>query len=225
MMKSLNPWLERLYRQWYQQLTWGVMLWPLMCLYRFGYHVIQWRKQSPWTCDVPILCVGNITVGGGGKSPLVTWLAKYLAHQGVHVAVVMRGYGRQNNQVILVQAHHSPAEVGDEACVLRQQANVDIWVGDRLAAIKRASKKASCIICDDGLQDKRIAYDGVLIAKKNGRGWGNGYCLPMGPLRQPWRQDLGDVVDVGGAYGSPWFGTVLPTDCQRSSGHAMCASG
>ena len=197
---SLSRWLER---AWYRRD--GEALWalrPLECLYR---RIVtrrlqqrRYRQQTP----VPTLVVGNLSVGGTGKSPLVAWLAHYLREQGWQPGIVSRGYGgKAAHYPLRVTPDSSPAEAGDEPVMLAQQSGVPVAVApDRPAAVALlVAEGCDLIISDDGLQHYTLARDVELVVVDGTRGFGNRHCLPCGPLREPLsRLNSIDAVMVNG---------------------------
>lgn len=138
---------------------------------------------------VPIVVVGNITVGGSGKTPLVTALVHWLQLQGFKPGIVSRGYGgRARHWPQQVRPDSDPQMVGDEPVMLSRNCNVPMAVApDRVAAVQALLSHSECdvIVSDDGLQHYRMARD-IEIAVVDGiRRFGNGFCLPAGPLREP----------------------------------------
>ena len=183
---SFSQWLER---AWYQRD--GRALWalrPLECVYR---HVVT-RKQRQ-RCygiqtPVPTLVVGNLSVGGTGKSPLVAWLARYLQAQGWQPGIVSRGYGgKASHYPLRVTPASLPSEAGDEPVMLAQQSGVPVAVApDRPSAVEMlVAEGCTFIISDDGLQHYALARDIELVVVDGTRGFGNRHCLPCGPLREP----------------------------------------
>ena len=138
---------------------------------------------------VPVIIVGNITVGGTGKTPLVLWLVTLLARHGMRPAIVSRGYGGDLASPRPVTAASDPARVGDEPVLLAQRSGCPVWVGaDRVAAARAllaAHPACDVIVSDDGLQHYRLARDVELAVVDGARGLGNGLMLPAGPLREP----------------------------------------
>lgn len=136
----------------------------------------------------PVVIVGNLTAGGAGKTPLVTWLATELAGRGMAPAVVSRGYGgaepRSPHQVL---ADDDPRFCGDEPLLIARRSGRPVWIcRDRLAAARAAvAAGADLVIADDGLQHYRLARDFEILVIDAERGFGNGRCLPAGPLREP----------------------------------------
>lgn len=138
---------------------------------------------------VPVIVVGNITVGGTGKTPLVAWLAQLLKRSGYRPGIVSRGYrGSSRTWPRYVTAASSPDEVGDEPVLLARRAGCPVMVGrDRVAAARvlLAAYRCNIVISDDGLQHRRLARDIEIVVIDGVRRFGNGLCLPAGPLREP----------------------------------------
>lgn len=136
---------------------------------------------------VPVVVVGNIIAGGAGKTPLTLWLVQALAARGRRPGIVSRGYGGAG-QTVEVKADADPRQVGDEPVLLANRAGVPVFVGRDRAAAGRALLAAhpgvDVLVCDDGLQHYRLARD-VELAVVDARGLGNGWPLPLGPLREP----------------------------------------
>jgi tetraacyldisaccharide 4'-kinase len=151
---------------------------------------------------VPVIIVGNITVGGTGKTPLVIWLADFLRQQVFKPGVISRGYGGENKQVQAVTTQSDPALVGDEALVLARRCGCPVTVGaNRLAAGREllANNHCDVIISDDGLQHLALQRDVEIVVIDGERRFGNCYCLPVGPLREPpERIKTVDLVVVNG---------------------------
>jgi len=136
---------------------------------------------------VPVIVVGNISVGGTGKTPVVAWLAKQLAAQGYRPGIVSRGYGGSyQGSPRLVVADDDPAVVGDEPLMLVQQTGLPLCIAaDRVAAVQAvASQDVNVVIADDGLQHYRLRRVAEWVVVDGERGLGNGRLLPAGPLRE-----------------------------------------
>src|SRR5690606_30999024 len=134
------------------------------------------------------LVVGNITVGGTGKTPMTIWLAEQLHARGSRVGIVLRGYGGRATRWPCDVTSETPAEdAGDDVVVVAQRTGAPVVGGpDRVAAAKRAIERgAEVVVCDDGLQHYRLARDLELAVIDERRGLGNGRLLPAGPLREP----------------------------------------
>ncbi|HXZ22885.1 MAG TPA: tetraacyldisaccharide 4'-kinase [Pseudolabrys sp.] len=142
---------------------------------------------------VPVLCVGNFTVGGAGKTPTAMMLARMLADAGERPFCLSRGYGGNTVGPKLVDVHDLAAEVGDEALLLARVAPT-IVTRDRVAGAKLArAQGASVIVLDDGLQNPSLAKDFRLAVVDARRGIGNGCTFPAGPLRAPLATQLACV--------------------------------
>ena len=184
---------ERLVNAWYQGHPALLLLRPLEWLYR---KVVQRKRQrflagqSPsYRAPVPVIVVGNITVGGTGKTPLILYLIEHCRARGVRVGVVSRGYGaRPPSLPWRVTAEQSADEAGDEPLLLVQRSGVALMIDpDRARAVQAllSAEPLDLILCDDGLQHYRLARDLELVLIDAVRGLGNRRCLPAGPLREP----------------------------------------
>src|SRR5690606_13793345 len=135
----------------------------------------------------PLIVVGNLTAGGSGKTPLVIALVDALRARGFRPGVVSRGYGGRERGPMLVDDRSTPAEVGDEPCLIRRRSNVPVAIGrDRVrAGALLAERGVDVAIADDGLQNPRFARDLEICVVDGRRRFGNGLLLPAGPLREP----------------------------------------
>ncbi len=140
-------------------------------------------------CPVPIIVVGNVTVGGSGKTPLVMWLVNFLNDRGLRPGIVSRGYGAGVGQdPVIVSVDSRADEVGDEPLLLARRTGVAVCVcKDRVAAVRHRLEETdvSFVVADDGLQHYRLCRDLEFIVVDGQRGLGNGRMLPAGPLREP----------------------------------------
>ena len=195
---------------WYSKNILSIFLWPLSWLFRLItffrriYYKIFYSKSFGRT---KIIIVGNITVGGTGKTPFVAYLSRLIQENGLKVGVISRGYGRVNeNDLKEVQIDSDANEVGDEALMLKQQVSCPIAVAaDRTEAARYLNKKydLDVIISDDGLQHYKLPRDYEIIIVDGEREFGNGYCLPAGPLREPIsRLNQADIVVSNGENGA-----------------------
>ncbi|WP_330926134.1 tetraacyldisaccharide 4'-kinase [Candidatus Sororendozoicomonas aggregata] len=176
---------------WYGEGNWTRYLSPFSAIFA---SLARWRKdhyqtKRCWKPPVPVIVVGNITVGGTGKTPVVTTLARYLAQQGYQPGVVSRGFGsRGADYPVDVTALSSPGVVGDEPVMLATQCDCPVVVDpDRVRGAKHLCEVHQCtvIITDDGLQHYNLRRHIELVVVDGARMLGNGLCLPGGPLREP----------------------------------------
>ena len=184
---------DSLTRAWYQGHPALLLLRPLEWLYR---AVVQRRRQrflagegAIYRAPVPVLVVGNITVGGTGKTPLILWLIEHCRARGLRVGVVSRGYGAEPPQLPWrVRADQAASVAGDEPLLIVQRSGVPLMIDPdrgRAVAALLAAEPLDLILSDDGLQHYRLARDLELVLIDAARGLGNGRCLPAGPLREP----------------------------------------
>lgn len=197
---------SRLDRFWYQQRKPLWWLWPLSQLFAL---LVAWRKRRlqrrAYRSRLPVLVVGNITVGGTGKSPFTAWLADFVRGKGWHPVILSRGYGGSGRQYPqLVGPDSDAAECGDEPVMLAQQTGCPVVVDPlraRAAAWVEEQGLGTLLICDDGLQHYRLARDIEFVLFDGARGAGNQSLLPVGPLREPLRRLQG--ADYCIATGEP----------------------
>jgi tetraacyldisaccharide 4'-kinase len=182
----------RFQQRWYGGARPALWLLPLSWLFGIIVALRRWLFRcgvlSSIKLNRPVIVVGNLSVGGTGKTPLVIWLANTLAAQGHRVGVVTRGYaGKAKAWPQAVLPASEPAWVGDEAVLIAQQTTALVYAGpDRVAAARQAiATGAAVIISDDGLQHYRLQRDVELVVIDASRWFGNGRLLPAGPLREP----------------------------------------
>ncbi|MGE0876952.1 MAG: tetraacyldisaccharide 4'-kinase [Burkholderiales bacterium] len=167
-------------------------MWPasvafraVVCLRRAAYRL---RILSSHRASVPVIVVGNIVAGGSGKTPLVLWIAEFLKRKGWNPAIVSRGYGVKIDAPRAATILSEAVEVGDEPALLARRSGCPVWVGpDRvrvIEALQAGNPEVDVVILDDGLQHYRLRRD-IEIAVVDARGFGNGFMLPAGPLREP----------------------------------------
>lgn len=144
------------------------------------------RTLKPQRFSKPVICVGNTTVGGVGKTPLVRWMARFYRAQGLNVAVILRGYGGTVKAPTLVDPkRHTAADVGDEA--LLHAKDGPTWIARvRAEAVQAAfNAGADAVLMDDGLQTASLTPSAALLVIDGLYGLGNGELVPFGPLREP----------------------------------------
>ena len=143
------------------------------------------HRETP---SLPVIVIGNLNVGGTGKTPLTLELANRLRQRGLRPGIVSRGYGGvKGAKPILVSAESDPAVVGDEPVLLASNTQCPVVVHpDRVAAVERlADEGVEVVISDDGLQHYRMRRNYEVVVVDGARGFGNGRVLPAGPLREP----------------------------------------
>ena len=178
---------------WYNGALWLWLLRPLEMVFRVAIALrkFAYRQQllKTWRAPVPVIIVGNINVGGTGKTPIVIALVEHLQDRGVRVGVVSRGYGASAGAFPhSVGENSTAAECGDEPLLIHRRTGCPCVVDpDRPAAVRQLLESAAVdvIIADDGLQHYRLERDLEIVVMDEDRGLGNGFCLPAGPLREP----------------------------------------
>lgn len=180
-------------RAWYGPRGWTRWLLPLACLYGAAVAVRRLAYRRGWlprvAVGLPVIVVGNITVGGTGKTPLVAALAARLRERGLRPGIIARGYGgRVGDQPIAVGPDADAATVGDEPLLLARRSACPVVVCRRRAAAAGWLANAGTVdvvIADDGLQHYALARDAEIAVCDGARGYGNRWLLPAGPLREP----------------------------------------
>ena len=184
---------DRLVDAWYRGHPALALLRPLEWLYR---GVVLRKRRAfvvgegdIYRAPVPVLVVGNVTVGGTGKTPMILWLIEYCRARGLRVGVVSRGYGATPAQLPWrVHADQAASEAGDEPLLIVQRSGVPLVIDPQRARAVQAlleQEELDLILSDDGLQHYRLARDLELVLIDAARGLGNRRCLPAGPLREP----------------------------------------
>lgn len=205
--------MNALVRAWYRRrLGWLCCLLPLAWLFHGVVRLRSLAYRRGWLASghpgAPVIVVGNITVGGTGKTPLVATVVEQLRARGRRPGVVSRGYGGRAGEVpVSVTADSDVTEVGDEPLLLARRTGCPLVVGrDRLAAARHllARHDVDVVVADDGLQHYRLRRDAEISVSDLRRGYGNGRLLPAGPLREPLSRlgqvDLELVQGEGGDY-------------------------
>jgi tetraacyldisaccharide 4'-kinase len=197
---------QRLPELWYRESAGPSLLQPLSWMYRLLLALRRRAYLSGWLATAraprPVVVVGNLTVGGTGKTPLTIWLARELRARGLAVGLLSRGYGRRGaapREVLVGSDWH---EVGDEPLILARRGGCPTFVAvDRVAGARAlAARGVEVIVADDGLQHLRLGRDCAIVVIDGARGFGNGRLLPAGPLREPLAAlSRADLVVVNGA--------------------------
>ncbi|BBE50364.1 Tetraacyldisaccharide 4'-kinase [Ferriphaselus amnicola] len=195
----------------------------------------------------PVIIVGNISVGGSGKTPLTLWLAQQLLDAGWHPGIISRGYGGSATHPQEVRKSNTGEQVGDEPLLMAQRELCPVWIGrDRVAAgqaLLAAHPECDVILSDDGLQHYRLRRDFEIAVVDGTRRLGNEQLLPAGPLREPVARLLGvDAVVVNGGsaktgefamqlHGQQFYNLLNPTtlaqpaDFTEQNVHAVAGIG
>ena len=176
---------------WYES---SLLLWlllPLSWLYcltsAIRRKLYQFNIKKSYAAQVPVVVVGNIVVGGSGKTPLLISLCEFVKDKGYKPGVVSRGYGGKLSGIKQLSDNDSAELVGDEPLMIYQRSNVPVVVGaDRVSAVNHLLENNACdiVFSDDGLQHYRMKRDLEIAVIDAARKFGNGFCLPAGPLRE-----------------------------------------
>jgi len=196
---------------WYGKSPMRYALWPVSTVYRGLARLRRTAYQRGWRptveAAVPVIVVGNVSVGGTGKTPFVIWLADQLKQRGRKVGIVTRGYrGKGTEWPRVVAADSDPEEVGDEPVLLARRTRCPVVAGpDRVACVEALLEhtRVDVVLSDDGLQHYRLARAFEIAVVDGVRGMGNGLCLPAGPLREPPSrlQEVDAIVVNGTGWG------------------------
>lgn len=204
-LATREPALQRiLTRTWTQR---GALAWLLSPIALFFGAVAavrrslyRWGVLQVAHLPVPVVVVGNVVVGGSGKTPVVMAVVRHWQAQGLKVGVVSRGYGRTAKDCREVFEQSPVAEVGDEPALIKRKTSAPVFVAARRVDAARALlahyPDTQVIVCDDGLQHLALARD-LEICVFDDRGVGNGWLLPAGPLREPWPRPVDLVLHTG----------------------------
>lgn len=218
---KLQQWLENI---WYNDASGKIFLLPLTGIYCAINSFQRWKYRNYHPkIPCPVIVVGNISVGGTGKTPLTIHLVKLLQKAGYKPAIITRGYGgKATSWPQSVTAESDPHLVGDEAVLMALNTKVPVYAGaDRLLSIKQLTKDYNCdvIVSDDGLQHYQLPRDIQIAVIDGARMLGNGWCLPAGPLRErKQRLDACDMLVINGEINqnksddnaiNQWFGMNL----------------
>src|SRR6478736_1249899 len=165
------------------------LLAPLGALYGFSV-ALKARLANPFDPGIPVICVGNLTAGGSGKTPVAMAVAELLRAKGHRPYFLTRGYGGSEHGPALASRGHSAAQMGDEALLLARTAPT-IVARDRAAGARLAREKgATIVVMDDGHQNFALRKNLSLVVVDGESGFGNGFQIPAGPLREPVAQGL-----------------------------------
>jgi tetraacyldisaccharide 4'-kinase len=198
----VQSWLNRI---WYERAAPPWWLRPPALAYglaararRYAYSA---RLRKSTRVSVPVVVIGNLSVGGAGKTPLVCWLVERLSGLGLRPGVVTRGYGGSSRIMQLIAASDDPAAVGDESILLARRTGVPVAIGRDRPAASQLLVNAGCnvVVSDDGLQHYALERDCEIVVIDGDRHFGNGWLLPAGPLREtPARMAAANAIVVNG---------------------------
>ena len=177
--------------QYYKRSNWIYLLIPISIFFYFFSNLKKYLYKNGFLktikIKVPVLIIGNITLGGTGKTPLALDLIEKFLKKGLNPALISRGYGGTTKNIIEVFELSNVSTVGDEALFIKAKSKIPVFIGkDRVGAAQNLLKKypkTSIIISDDGLQHHRLARDYEIIVVDSQRQFGNGLIFPAGPLR------------------------------------------
>ena len=196
----MSDWFDA---RWYGSRKPGFVLRALAALYGGVVRLRRAAYRRGWLrvqrVGVPVIVVGNITVGGSGKTPFVIALVEHLCARGWSPGVVSRGYGRRSRNQVVVDAHTDTRDGGDEPVLIARRTGVPVVVdGDRVAAATRVvALGCDIVVADDGLQHDRLHRDLEIEVVEAGRRLGNARLLPAGPLREPHRDSTDLRIENG----------------------------
>lgn len=215
--------LERFFNYfWYREspgLLW--LLWPLELVYK----AVVTGKRSDTRVEPmtpPCVVVGNVTVGGTGKTPVVIALVRYFLSKGLTVGVISRGYGRSSVGLVEVDSASLVSDTGDEPMLIYKSCKVPVVVAEQRAmAYQHLRHRVDVVLADDGLQHTGLRRSIEIAVVDKQLGFGNGHCLPLGPLREP-AERIRSVDHIiyrgskahGGAY-------LVPQDFCQAGGQAL----
>ena len=196
--------MKRLEAIWARQGMAFLALRALAALHRFLLLLRKQAYERAWLrtvqLPVPVVVVGNVVVGGAGKTPTVVALVDHLRQQGWQVGVISRGYGRQSRSCQLLTAHSLAHDVGDEPLLVYHRCQVPVAVATRRVeaahALLRAHPQTNVLVSDDGLQHLALGR-ALEVLVFDDRGIGNGELLPAGWLREPWPRPADLVLHTG----------------------------
>ncbi len=200
------PLSETLQERWYRSRSPAWWTLPIAALYGFAVRTRRAMYRRSWLrterMPIPVIVVGNITVGGAGKTPLVIALVEALLARGFTPGVVSRGYGGSAQTPMLLDGNPDPRVVGDEPTLIKLRTQVPVAIGRNRPAAARLllDQNVDVIVADDGLQHYALARDIEICVIDGMRRFGNGRLLPAGPLREPLSrlQGMDFVVCNGG---------------------------
>ena len=237
--------MSKIEQSWYKPFSFiTLLLLPLAALFWLISSIRKWFFKvgfaTPFKAKSKVIVVGNISVGGNGKTPFVLWLYEYLSEQGLKVGIISRGYGgKANSYPLVVERGVTSAQAGDEPILLFNRLKCPLVVGpDRKANITLLEQQfcVDVIISDDGMQHYKMARDIECCIVDSQRRFGNGFVMPAGPLRETTNRlnsvDL--VIENGGGASLSYVlqtgalkhvANNTPVNKTIEKGHAVSAIG
>lgn len=175
---------------WFQHKNWqSALLAPIGFVYE-KIVALRLKINKPYHSKIPVVCVGNICVGGTGKTPLSLALADYFIRQGKNVFFLNHGYKSHLQNIMIDLSNHTAADVSDEAMIFAQKLPTVVDRNRARGAKKAETLGADLVIMDDGFQNPTLHKQLAFVVFDGSRGQGNGFCLPAGPLRESLKQGL-----------------------------------
>jgi tetraacyldisaccharide 4'-kinase len=217
-LNNIKIWLQA---TWYKPTLLSILMFPLLWVVSQVYKFLAYTHRQLYATgvlktnqvSVPVVVVGNIVTGGGGKTPTVIALVQHLQAQGLKVGVISRGYGRTSADCLEVKPNSAISDVGDEPALVLFATSAPVFVAtkrfDAASALLKTYPNTQVIISDDGLQHHALQHD-VAVTVFDDRGIGNGFLLPAGPLRESKVATHNSLVlHTGNGYAHV-FGTSAP---------------
>ncbi|MFT5843423.1 MAG: tetraacyldisaccharide 4'-kinase [Pseudohongiellaceae bacterium] len=182
-------------RAWHKRAGWLILLWPASMLFQALTKIrraTQQSKERPADLTAPVIVIGNISLGGTGKTPLLITLSQELQKQGFKPGIISRGYGGEApSYPLAVNADSDVRQSGDEAFLIAEKTGCPVYVDpDRTAALHAllANEDVDVVLSDDGLQHYKLYRDLEIVVVDGQRLFSNGFCMPAGPLRESMRR-------------------------------------
>lgn len=185
---------------WYRQKSvWALLLKPISFVYAWSV-ARRFQKTTPYQSDVPVVCVGNLTVGGSGKTPVCLTIGEFLKQRGIRFFYLNHGYKAKEKNVLVNLEKQTALDIGDEAVLLALNAPTVVDNKRARGAQKAVKNGAQAIIMDDGFQNPSLVKSFSFVVVDGQKGFGNGLVLPAGPLREPVATGLkrADAIVIAG---------------------------
>ena len=221
---------QHLQQRWYGNPGWLYLLWPLELVFRFfaALRRVLYRSKllASWRAPVPVIVIGNITVGGTGKTPVTIAVCELLQRAGFQPGVISRGYGAQPPSTpYAIDISDDASIAGDEPLLIARRTRCPVVIAPKRAAAAQYllnQHRCDVLICDDGLQHYALQRDIEIAVVDHARGFGNKHCLPVGPLREPQsRLNRVDVILRNGGDDDTAFQITSDAFVQISDGQSI----